>query len=70
MLRLAETLGVEASAIGPTTTSTDIESWDSMGTMAILLWLNEEYGMEFAPQETTKLQSVASIVKLLRDAGH
>jgi hypothetical protein len=60
MLRLAETLGVEASAIGPTTTSTDIESWDSMGTMAILL----------CPQETTKLQSVASILKLLRDAGH
>lgn len=70
MLRLAEALGVEPGVIRPTTTANDIESWDSMGTMAIVLWLNEAFGMELAPQETARLQSVENILSLLREAGH
>lgn len=69
MLRLAQTLGVEPSAIQRTTTSKEITAWDSMGTMAIVLWLSEEFGIELAPQETVRLQSVANILQLLRDAG-
>jgi len=70
LLRIAEALGVDAGTIERTTTAREIESWDSMGTMAIVLWLNEEFGMELAPQETARLQSVESIVRLLRAAGH
>jgi acyl carrier protein len=56
--RLADALGVEPGAITRTTTAKDLEAWDSMGTMNILLLLNDEFDIKLAPKETTRLQSV------------
>lgn len=68
--RLAEALGVEPGSIRPETKATDVENWDSMGTMAIVLMLAEEFGIVLEPSETGRLQSVESVLQLLRDAGH
>ena len=66
---LAKTLGVEPSAINANTKASDIEAWDSMGTMSILLALTRGLGIQFAPNETGGLQSVAEIVDVLRKKG-
>ena len=69
ILRLADTLGVDSTEIQRSTTSREVEAWDSMGTMAIVLLLSDEFGIKLAPQETTRLQSVESIMQLLKEAG-
>jgi len=67
--RLAEALEIDPRSIRRGTTSKDVEAWDSVGTMNILLWLNTEFGINLNPNETEKLQSVESILGLLRAAG-
>lgn len=69
MHALAELLNVDPSAIQKHTTADDLEAWDSMGTMQVAYWLNTEFGVEFSPSDTTKLQSVRSILDLLSAAG-
>jgi acyl carrier protein len=69
MLRLAEALDVEPDAIRRTTKASEIGSWDSMGTMAIVIMLTEDFGIELEPQDTRRLQSVESILQLMREAG-
>jgi acyl carrier protein len=66
---LAQTLAVEPSAIDANTKAADVEAWDSMGTMSILLALTRKLGIRLAPNEAGCLQSVPQIVELLRAKG-
>jgi acyl carrier protein len=70
MLRLAEALDVDPDAIRRTTRASEITRWDSMGTMAIVLMLTEDFGIQLEPKDTARLQSVESILQLMREAGH
>lgn len=69
MSKIAEVLEVDPAMITPETTAADIESWDSMGTMGILFALSNNFGITLQPHETSKLQSVRSILELIKSAG-
>lgn len=66
---IADALNVGPELIGPETKASDIDAWDSMGTMSILLALETDFGLRLAPGQTAQLQSVPGIVQLLSDAG-
>jgi len=66
MAKIADALGVNHEKIGSDTKSQDVEAWDSMGTMAILFALTDNYGVALGPNETGRLQSVQSIIELVR----
>lgn len=68
--QVADALGVESDEIDSETEADQVEAWDSMGTMSIVLWLHETFGIELAPSETAELQSMKRIFQLLRTAGH
>jgi acyl carrier protein len=65
---ISEALQVERDRVGPHTRAGDLEAWDSLGTMHILLAL-ADCGLKLAPGETDRLQSVEGIVELLHRAG-
>ncbi len=67
--KIAESLEVDPGQITVDTTSDDLEAWDSMGTMTILFTLTNDFGLNLQPNETGRLQSVKSILQLVRDAG-
>lgn len=67
--KIAEALDIDPAQITPDTTSADIEAWDSMGTMSILFTLTNDFGIALQPNETGKIQSVRSIVDLVKAAG-
>jgi acyl carrier protein len=69
MSKVAEALKVDPAQITPGTTSNDLEAWDSMGTMSILFALTNHFGITLQPNETGRLQSVRSILELVRNAG-
>ena len=66
---IADALQISSAELSEDSISDDIDNWDSMGTMNILLALEAEFGLRLAPGQTCKLQSVQGIVELLQTAG-
>ena len=66
---ISDALQVERDRVGPHSRAGDLEAWDSLGTMHILIALDRDCGLKLAPGETARLQSVEGIVELLHRAG-
>ncbi len=66
---IAESLGVPLGDISIESRAGDPDTWDSMGTMTILLSLERVYGVRLAPGQAEKLQSVRGILELVEAAG-
>lgn len=67
--RVAEALDLAPGLLSMDAKAGDLEQWDSMGTMAILLMLNREMGIRLAPNEASNLSSVRGILELLAAKG-
>ncbi|KAA4957163.1 acyl carrier protein, partial [Bacteroides fragilis] len=44
----------------------DVEEWDSMGNMAIIAALEEQFEVEFPVEELFELTSVAAFVDMIK----
>jgi acyl carrier protein len=47
----------------------DIDTWDSLGTVALAVGVEEIFGYHMTPEEATGLDSVADLVALLQTKG-
>lgn len=65
MKKIADTLDVDPDLISLETTADEIEAWDSMGTMSLLLMLSQDLGINLPPNQTDQLQSVERILGLI-----
>ncbi len=63
---IADVLGVPPAQITPATTSADIEGWDSVQHLNLVLALEEASGKSFAPEEMESMTSVAEILRALQ----
>jgi acyl carrier protein len=52
-----------------TTTSADIEEWDSLQHVTLLFRLEDEFGVEFVGDEAASLANVGELAALLRKKG-
>ncbi|MEL7473004.1 MAG: acyl carrier protein [Planctomycetota bacterium] len=62
---LAETLGVDQSAITPDADSASIEGWDSVNHLNIVLALETTFGVSFEPEEIEAMASVAGVERVV-----
>ena len=62
---VADLFSIPVAQITLETSSDTIESWDSLQHLNLMLALEQEFGVQFAPEEIEKLTSVQSIVGLL-----
>ena len=62
---VADLFSIPAAKIIPGTSSETIESWDSLQHLNLVLALEQEFGLQFAPEEIEKLTSVQTIIELL-----
>ena len=46
----------------------DVETWDSLGVVAMAVGVQETFGYHFTPEEATGINSVQDIITLL--SGH
>ncbi len=67
--QIADCLQVDASEINESTVATDVPGWDSMAVVDIVFMLQREYDVTLPPSEASTLNSVAAVLKVLRDAG-
>jgi acyl carrier protein len=66
---LAEVFGLPESKIGVALTKADIDSWDSLKQMDLVVSLEEHYNIEFEITEIVAMTSVAKIVEILQSKG-
>ena len=48
---------------------TDIDTWDSLGTVSMAVGIQEEFGYHMSPEEAVKMASISDIKSLLEEKG-
>jgi acyl carrier protein len=66
---LADTLGMEKSALSETTSMENTPAWDSVAHLNLVLSLEQAFGQRFSPAEFMQMQNVAAIQHVLAAHG-
>lgn len=62
-----DVFALPAEHIRPETSPEMIESWDSVNHLNLVLAMEQEFDVQFTPEEIEQLLSVDAIVKLLEE---
>ncbi len=63
---LSDTLGLDASEIGPGTAMANTPAWDSVMHLNVCMSVEEAFGITLAPEQMIAMTSVAAIEEVLR----
>ena len=55
----------DSITVGDTTTSTDIEDWDSLEHIDLIVSIEKAFGMKFTMSETTGMKNVGEMVDII-----
>lgn len=61
----ADILGVRRSDIDSNCTPKEFGSWDSIAHVSLVVALEEQFGVTFAPEEIADMESIGRIAELL-----
>jgi acyl carrier protein len=61
----ADVFGEEPDSVQPNTTPTDLDSWDSFAQLNLVMALEDEFGIQFAPDDLEAMSSIAAIAALV-----
>jgi acyl carrier protein len=67
---LCTTLNVSADKISSVDKFADIEDWDSLNHLYILLGLEKEFGVKFEIQETANISAISNVSELIQRKLH
>lgn len=57
----------ESIVVKPETTANDIEDWDSLEHINLVVAVEQEFGMKFNMNEVTTMKDVGDMVKIILD---
>jgi acyl carrier protein len=63
---LADVLEVDEVALTPATTADQVDGWDSISHVRLLIAIEREFGFEFGSNEGTGLRNVGALVSLIQ----
>ena len=66
---LADVLQLPAASITDDLTMQEVEAWDSLKHMELVVSLEEAFGQQFTFDEIVAMQSVRAIKRVLREKG-
>ena len=66
---IASTLHIPLDRVTDQLTMTEVESWDSLQHMNLIVGLEQAFQAEFTFEEIVSMQSVAEIKRVLRSKG-
>ena len=66
---MAEIFKIPADSVTDTLTMEDVEKWNSLSHLELVLELQDQFGVSFEPEEIIDLVSVAKIKELLGNKG-
>lgn len=62
---VATIFDVPSQDVTPRTARGELERWDSMGHLVLVLELEQEFGVQLLPEQVQRLNSVAEIAEIL-----
>ena len=62
---VSDVLQADKNAITPDSSPENMTSWDSVQHLNLVLALEEEYGLEFLPEEMDQMKTVGEIAELV-----
>ena len=62
---VSDVLQVDGDAITPDSSPENTATWDSVQHLNLVLALEEEYGLQFLPEEMDQMKTVGEIVELV-----
>ena len=65
----SDLFGVKPAACCDALSPKDIEAWNSINHLTLVMSLEEEFGVEFSPEEITDLDSVGAVKARLAQHG-
>ena len=63
---LADVFGLDPGQLRPDSSPDTIESWDSVQHLNMIIALEQEFGVRFAPEEIEEAFSVQAIAELIQ----
>ncbi len=66
---VAEVLQIPAGTINDDLAMQDVDVWDSLKHMELIVSLEEKFGLQLSFEEIVTMQSVGSIKRVLKDRG-
>jgi acyl carrier protein len=63
----ADVFEVAVDRIGPASSPDTIETWDSLHHLNLVLALEQEFGVQFTPEEIEQLLSVELVAALVKE---
>jgi acyl carrier protein len=66
---IADTLEISPAEVTPDLSGDSVEAWDSFRHLQLILALEEEYGVQFDPQQIPDLTTVAKVQAALEQKG-
>jgi acyl carrier protein len=61
----ADVLGVPRSKIDGDSTPAHIDNWDSIQNVSLMVAIEEQFGVEFDPDEISHMESIGKIAEML-----
>lgn len=61
-----DVFGNEEIVVTPQLTAEDVEEWDSLAHIRMIVAVEKAFGVKFSASEVTKLSNVADLVELIR----
>ena len=62
---VSDVLQVDGDAITPDSSPENVPSWDSVQHLNLVLALEDEYGLQFLPEEMDQMKTVGEIAQLV-----
>lgn len=63
--KFAEVLDVDSSSLTPETEFADLDEWNSMAVVQVVVMIDEEFGQSVTPVDIRKCVTLADIFNLL-----
>ena len=67
---LASTLKVPAEAIAPHAGQADVEGWDSLGQLNLVMELEGRFKISFTTEQVLRMRSIPEIVAVIKEHLH
>ena len=61
----ADVLGVKAASLSPESGPENIESWDSVQHLSLILALEQQYDLQFEPEEVEGMKTLGAIADVV-----
>ncbi len=66
LMKLEEVMDLDENVLEPETVLSEVEDWDSIAHLSLIILLDEEYGRKISGKEIRALKTVQDILNLMQ----